>query len=222
MTTNKMFYEEATDLIVKLRPYISVNRTKTPFANVILRKYEHTLNEDGTDVLHANPLLDAYLNGRKGLALLIVADVLHNLKLTVSFEMFKRETGFDPFCPQNACWASEEINRFRSLAGDRELTALIEPLMWFLAESQGKTIPIEGVWEDLGINPKMIHDLKHGAPAEPQYDDDESFKSNMNTNMNTTMNTNIKASTPKKIPLYQRVSSVVMNVNCDLYKREGK
>lgn len=204
----KKFYEDDNDLIVKLRRYIVENRTQTQFANVIIRKYKNALTEEHHDVLYANPLLDAYLKGSNAFALLIIADILHNLKLSVSYEIFTRETGFDPFDPKITDWAAKEINRLRSTAGNEDVDALVQPLVWSLqnkkdAKDTKETKNVnysESVWKELGVNPQMLHDMMCGIPAAKQNDESVDRPSREQT-----------PTCKRKIPLYQRVSSRDLN-----------
>lgn len=209
-----MFYEDESDLMVKLRPYVSGDRINIPMSNVMNRKWSKVVNPETCEARAANPLLDAFLSGRNAFVLLIVADVMHNLKLSVSFEMFKRETGFDPFDSKNNSWATAEINRLRGEAGDEDVTALIEPLMWSIMDIQCN-MPTDSnrnyndeIWELLGISPQET--IANGTATTSldaqQLEYDECVRMSR------------RSSTPKKkIPLYKRVSSVDLLGGSDRY-----
>lgn len=211
----KMFYEEDSDLMVKLRPYVTGDRIDIPMSNVLSRKWYKVIDTDMPEASAvANPFLDAYMHGSNAFVLLIIADVLHNLKLSVSFEMFKTETGFDPFDTDNHPWATAEINKLRCVAGGEEVTALIEPLIWSLTDLQmnnrgttDRNQVVEDVWDMLDLNPDTI--LLRSLRTEIQepilvpQDDQNTRQSRRST-------------TPKKkIPLYKRVSSVDLMGACD-------
>lgn len=200
MSTCKMFYEEDSDLMVKLRPYVTGDRINIPMANVLSRKWNKVVNIETGEARSANPLLDAFLNGNNGFALLLVADILHNLKLSVSFEVFKKETGFDPFDCKNNPWAVSEINNLRSEVGDEEVTALMDLLIWSLTDihnnpnmRSSQRNYVGEVWEELGISPQ---ELRCDGEQQPPHFEDVARKSRR------------RSPTPKKkIPLYKRVTS---------------
>lgn len=207
----KMFYEDDSDLMVKLRPYVTGDRINIPMSNVLSRKWNKVVDTELCDARPANPLLDALLNGPNAFVLLIVADVMHNLKLSVSFEMFKRETGFDPFDAKNNIWANSEISQLRCEAGDDEVTALVEPLMWILTEIQCSTQNCSGrnfvseIWDNLGISPLDTVDRKTNSCKAVEYQEAQRVSRR-------------KSATPKKkIPLYKRVSSVDLLGGCDRF-----
>lgn len=202
--------------MVKLRPYVTGDRINIPMSNVLTRKWAKVVNPDTCDARPANPLLDAFLNGPNAFALLIVADVLHNLKLSVSFEMFKQETGFDPFDAKNNSWATAEINRLRCACETADdVTALIEPLVWSLTDIQCNMPKnkhrnyVDEIWEQLGINPEDARDnltgtIHYGQQELTEYE--EGIRKSR------------KSTTPKKkIPLYKRVSSVDLLGSCDRF-----
>lgn len=206
MENCKMFYEDECDLMVKLRPYVCGDRIDVPMSNVVNRKWFKVLTHDRCDARPQNPLLDAYLNGRNAFALLIIADVLHNLKLSVSFEMFKTETGFDPFDQKNT-WACAEINRLRCESGADNLTALIEPLMWKLTDLQchsgnlSRKNYVSEVWKELGINPEdTLVNVTTTSVCMQESDSEGPAR------MRVTRRT--RSATPKRrVPLYKKVSS---------------
>lgn len=214
----KMFYEDDSDLMVKLRPYVCGDRINIPMSNVLSRKWNKVVNTETCDARPANPLLDAFLNGPNAFVLLIVADVLHNLKLSVSFEMFKRETGFDPFDAKNNAWATSEIAQLRCEAGPEEVTALVEPLIWVLSDIQMVTQQRSGrernyaaeTWQELGIDPR---DIGRNSAAANCFVPQELLVAEEGTRRSRR-----RSATPKlKIPLYKRVSSVDLLGGCDRY-----
>lgn len=91
------FYEEDDDLMPKLRPLVQPYNMLVPFNKLLEKKWRKTLNES-CHVKPANDFLEAFMDCTSGrVTLYYIADLLHKLGLSVSYEMFKNETGYDLF-----------------------------------------------------------------------------------------------------------------------------
>lgn len=89
------YYEDDDDLMPKLRPLVLPKNIEGPFNKLMDKKLRKTFNDQG-HVRAANEFLDAFLNCTSGrVVLYYIADLMQKLGLTVSYELFKQETGFD-------------------------------------------------------------------------------------------------------------------------------
>lgn len=91
------YYEEEDDLMPRLRPLVLPEKICLQFNRVLDKKWKKALSESG-HVKPANELLEALMSSASGrVTLYYVADLMHKLGLSVSYELFKHETGFDLF-----------------------------------------------------------------------------------------------------------------------------
>lgn len=91
------FYEEDDDLMPKLRPLVLPKNIFLPFNKLLEKKWCKTLNDKG-HVKAANEFLEAFLSApNSSVVMFYIADLFHKLGLSVSYEMFKQETGYDLF-----------------------------------------------------------------------------------------------------------------------------
>lgn len=91
------FYEEEDDLMPQLRPLVQPGNIMQPFNKLLEKKWKKTLNEMG-HVKPANEFLEAFMSCSSGrVVIYYIADLLNKLGLSVSYELFKNETGYDLF-----------------------------------------------------------------------------------------------------------------------------
>lgn len=113
--------------MVKLRGVVTGHRIDIRWTMFCVANTSNCWNGTTTAIFGpSSPLIGAYLSGRNAIVLLLIADVMHTLKLTVSFEVLKRETGLDFFDSKNKQWAIEEINLLRGDTSNDDVWALVD------------------------------------------------------------------------------------------------
>lgn len=91
------YYEDEDDIMPRLRPLILPQAIATQFSKILDKKWKKALTDRG-HVRPANEFLDAFLETPSGrVVLFYVADLMHKLGLSVSYEFFRQESGFDLF-----------------------------------------------------------------------------------------------------------------------------
>lgn len=91
------YYEEDEDLMPKLRHLVQPRNIFLSFNKIMDKKWCKTINDKG-QVKPANEFLEAIMSSPSGrVAMFYVSDLLHKLGLSVSYEMFRQETGYDLF-----------------------------------------------------------------------------------------------------------------------------
>lgn len=218
------YYEEQGQLMPKLRPYVTPMRLAVPFQKLMNKKWKKTLNEQGR-VKQYNEYLEAFTSTAAGQTVLYyIADMLHKLGLSVAYEMFRLETGYDLFEESLRVQQAEQAPYMCRPGWDETLPQIIYKLADFIvyqeefrASGDEEAICdyniVDDIWDELKLWPAFEGHRKPVRKGRAEYDD---FLSQITAPIQT--------STPiKKRNKYQKIRDYSYEMTCPapmLYRGE--
>lgn len=174
-------YEECWQLMPRLRPLVTPKELSIPFEKLMNRKWKKTLNEQGR-VKPCNDYLEAFLNTDGRVALYYIADLLHKLNLSVSYEMFRLESGYDLFEESVRVQREEQadyMERENYDAAEPQIIYKLDDI--FDLHSNLKENPeqltecnadvIDEIWDELKLWPALEGHKRPVKRGEAEYDD---------------------------------------------------
>lgn len=173
------FYEEDDDLMPKIRHLVEPDRLLMPFTKLMEKKWRKTVDEFG-HVRRANDYLEAFHNSADGRVLLYyISDLLNKLGLSVSYEMFKNETGYDLFEVTMRHQMEEQIQyMYRPEFADGEPQIIFKLSDFVVGQDFYNKNPdcnydrevIPEIWEDLNLWPSIEPNKRPVRRGRPDYE----------------------------------------------------
>lgn len=211
----KKYYEGSHQLMPKLRPLVVPTQLNFPFQKLMNKKWRKTLNEQGKVKL-CNEYAEAFLNSGHGPAsLYYVADLLHKLNLSVSFEMFKTESGYHLFEESLILQKDEMRPFFEREDYDKNVPAIIYKLGEFIDYQnhfRNNDIYVQdmaddgvnAIWEQLHLWPALEGHKRPVRRGRAEYDE-----------FIAVLNSPIFTSTPnKKRTKYRKMRDYSQEMHC--------
>lgn len=174
------FYEEDDDLMPKLRILVQPQSLLNNFNKLMEKKWRKTINEMG-NVRPANEFLEGFLNSASGrVVIYYIADLFNKLGLSVSYEIFKNETGYDLFEVSLRHQMDEQIQfMYRPEFADGE-PMIIYKMADFVGiqeiynRAEGACYDrdiIPEIWEDLNLYPSFAGNKKPVHRGRAEYEE---------------------------------------------------